>query len=241
MVFLFVHFGKHHRAGWRYAREVYGRLGDGSRWDWASTSANPSSFRGWLAAHQGELRREGIPRGFGNHRKYESLDARSPKGTGAAVESYVEWVNPPRTHQEMMEEARRNAEGNPRRTFAELYQSMRVVARFGRTARFDYLTMIGKLGLGAIEPPSTYMGGATGPIRGARLLAWASFSQVDRSERESKASSNLIALVGKSLASNPRYSIKNLNKSWLMTAQYQPKITYSFPVFDSASLSLLTN
>ena len=29
MVFFFVHFGKHRKAGWRYAREVYGRLGDG--------------------------------------------------------------------------------------------------------------------------------------------------------------------------------------------------------------------
>ncbi len=170
MVFLFVHFGKHSRAGWRYAREVYGRLGNGGRWDWAGTSANPSSFRAWLDAHQDDLKREGVPRGFGNHRKYESLDARSPKGTGAAVESYVEWVSPPRTHQEMMEEARMRAEGNPRRAFDELYHSMREVARFGRTARFDYLTMVGKLGLAAIEPPSTYMGGATGPIRGARLL-----------------------------------------------------------------------
>jgi len=26
-VFLFVHFGKHGRAGWRYAREVYGCIG----------------------------------------------------------------------------------------------------------------------------------------------------------------------------------------------------------------------
>ena len=47
---------------------------------------------------------------------------------------------------------------------------MSAVARFGRTARFDYLTMVGKLGLAAIEPPSTYMEGSTGPVRGARLL-----------------------------------------------------------------------
>ncbi len=170
MVFLFVHFGKHTRAGWRYAREVYGRLGDGGRWDWASTSANPSGFRAWLDAHQDDLKREGVPRGFGNHRKYESLDACSRNGTGAAVQSYVEWVSPPRTHQEMMEQARLRADGDQRRAFDELYDSMRAVARFGRTARFDYLTMVGKLALAAIEPPSTYMEGATGPVRGARLL-----------------------------------------------------------------------
>lgn len=170
LVFLFVHFGKHARAGWRYAREIYGRLGDGGRWDWASTSADPSGFRAWLHAHRDNLRREGVPRGFGNHRKYESLDAYSENGTGAVVESYVRWVNPPRTHQELMERACRQGDGDPGRAFEVLYQSMKAVARFGRTARFDYLTMVGKLGLAPIEPPSTYMQGSTGPVQGARLL-----------------------------------------------------------------------
>ncbi len=170
LVFLFVHFGKHARAGWRYAREVYGRLGDGGRWDWASTSADPSRFRSWLDSHQGELKREGVPRGFGNHRKYESLDAYSPNGTGSVVESYVRWVNPPNTHQQLMEQACRQANSDPRKAFDNLYQSMSAVSRFGRTARFDYLAMVGKLGLARIEPPSTYMHGSTGPVKGARLL-----------------------------------------------------------------------
>ena len=39
LVFLFVHFGKHARAGWRYAREVYGRLGQGTLWNWSAVSA----------------------------------------------------------------------------------------------------------------------------------------------------------------------------------------------------------
>ncbi len=170
LVFLFVHFGKHPRAGWRYAREVYGRLGEAGRWDWASTSSDPCGFRAWLHAHQDDLKREGVPRGFGNHRKYESLDAYSAKGTGAVVESYLRWVNPPRTHQELMQHVCRQADGDPRKAFNALYQSMRAVARFGRTARFDYLTMLGKLGLAAIEPASAYINNSTGPLRGARLL-----------------------------------------------------------------------
>ena len=170
MVFLFAHFGRHARAGWRYAREVYGRLGEGPLWDWVSTSADPAAFRAWLHAHADELNREGVPRGFGNHRKYESLDAYSPNGTGAVVESYITWVNPPRTHQLVMEHAYREADGKPRSAFDDLYKSMRAVARFGRTARFDYLAMVGKLGLAPIEPGSTYMQGSTGPVKGARLL-----------------------------------------------------------------------
>jgi hypothetical protein len=62
---------------------------------------------------------------------------------------------------------------------------MQVVRRFGRTARFDYLTMIGNLSLAPIEAGKTYMSGATGPMAGAQLLfgkagtARASRGQVD--------------------------------------------------------------
>jgi hypothetical protein len=170
LVFLFVHFGKHANAGWRYAREVYGRLGEARRWDWAATSADPAAFRAWLHTHQRGLKRKGVPCGFGNHRKYESLDAHSANGTGAAVESYVRWVGLAGTHQELVTQACIRAAHDPRKAFDDLYQSMEAVTRFGRTARFDYLTMVGKLGLAAIEPPSTYMKGATGPVRGALLL-----------------------------------------------------------------------
>jgi hypothetical protein len=170
LVFFFVHFGKHAKAGWRYAREIYGRLGEGERWDWAATSADSVGFRAWLHAHQQQLRRPGVPRGFGNHRKRESLDAYSPKGTGEAVESYVRWVAPPRTHQQLMQDSLQQAGGNARSAFDILYRSMDAVTRFGRLARFDYLSMVGKLGLAPIEPGSAYLEGSDGPVKGARLL-----------------------------------------------------------------------
>jgi hypothetical protein len=170
LVFIFVHFGKHLHAGWRYAREVYGRLGGPGRWDWANTSADTAGFRAWLEAHKVELRREGIPRGFGNHRKYESLDGYSANGTGAVVESYVAWVDPPRNHRELIDQAYNGANGDPGMAFDSLYESMGAIARFGRTARFDYLTMLGKLGLAPIAPNSAYLKGATGPVKGAGLL-----------------------------------------------------------------------
>ena len=165
LVFLFVHFGKHARAGWRYAREVYGRLGGPGQWDWQRTSADPSGFREWMNANHDELTRAGMAHGFGNHRKYESL-----ANTAEAVESYVRWVDPPRTHEQLMEAALQRAGRDPAQAFDDLYRSMTVVARFGRTARFDYLTMVGKLGLSSIAPGSTYMSEATGPLNGARLL-----------------------------------------------------------------------
>jgi hypothetical protein len=170
LVFLFVHFGKNARGGWRFAREVYGRLGEGTCWNWTRVSSDTAGFREWLYARQDELKREGVPGGFGNHRKFQSLDAYSPNGTGATVETYVAWVRPPRTHHALVEEAYQRAGFNRRRAFHVLYHSMVPVVGFGRLARFDYLTMIGKLGLAEIEPGSTYMQGASGPLKGARLL-----------------------------------------------------------------------
>jgi hypothetical protein len=168
LVFLSVHFGRDRRSGWRLVRDVYGRLGDASYWTWNRTSSDPQAFRRWLASNIAAFRGNG--RRFGNHRKYQSLDAWTPAGTGAAVETYVGWVAPPRTHRMLIEAAREQAGGDPRRAFDLLYRSMAVVKSFGRTARFDYLTMVAKVGLAAIDPGSTYLEGATGPLVGAELL-----------------------------------------------------------------------
>ncbi len=171
LVFLSVHFGKHRATGWRLARDVYGALGTMPRWEWDRTSQDPASFRRWLAGNQAILHGgDGVRRAFGNHRKYESLDAASPDGTGAVIESYVRWVGPARSHHAIFQHAQVDAGGDPRGAFDQLYQSMRAVRRFGRTARFDYLTMVAKLGLASIEAPFAYVKNATGPKRGARLL-----------------------------------------------------------------------
>ena len=130
----------------------------------------PSQFRAWLDAHRETLERRSTPGGFGNHRKYQSLDAYSAVGTGSAFETYVEWIAPPRTHEQLFAQAYREASSEPRTAFHQLYNSMASVASFGRTARFDYLTMVGKLNLAHVEPGLTYLTNSTGPIRGARLL-----------------------------------------------------------------------
>jgi hypothetical protein len=98
------------------------------------------------------------------------LDAWSSRGTGAAVETYVEWVNPPRAHADLVEAAVDDADGDPRKAFDLLYQSLRSVASFGRLARFDYLSMLGKISLAPIEAGSPYLAGSSGPKAGAQLL-----------------------------------------------------------------------
>ena len=169
MVFYFVHFGRHKKGGWNYARAVYGRLGDATlRWDWETTSADPTSFRDWLNDNRTAIKAYGSPGGFGNHRKYESLDAYS--GTGAVFESYVNWVGPSGNHEALFAAALAESKGDPRDAFRILYHSMAPVARFGRTAKFDYLSTIGNLGLFPIEPDGAYIQYSTGPKKGARLL-----------------------------------------------------------------------
>jgi len=186
MVFLFVHFGKNAKTGYRLARDVYGALG-GQPWTWARVSGDPKAFRQWLGANLGTLQGgDGIPRHFGNHRKYESLNATSNSGTGAAVESYVAWVGSTRNHQTRIQQVLQQFAGDPRKTFHALYRSMKSVKRFGRTARFDYLTMVGKLQLAPIEPGSTYMQGATGPFEGARLLFGDSKGKLSRADLDAR-------------------------------------------------------
>lgn len=165
LVFLITHFGKHKRAGWALVRAVYGALESEKKWSWQRVKSDLPSFKQWLREHSGRLRRLGA---FGNHRKYESLDAESDSGTFAVVSSYVELVEQSNGHTQMFTDAL--ADGSKEVGFDRLYRKIRTVHRFGRTASFDYLTMIGNTMVAPIAPGSLYLEGATGPLRGAQLL-----------------------------------------------------------------------
>jgi Alpha-glutamyl/putrescinyl thymine pyrophosphorylase clade 3 len=166
LIFLSTHFGKHARYGWDLTRAVYG----GSKrqtWTWKRVNQDVNAFRAWLSDNEVDLREKYA---FSNHRKYQSLSAHSDVGTGAVVASYVNWVAPPRGPGQMIQEIHRNVGQDPRAVFDCLYTSMDSVMGFGRLGKFDFLTMLGKLGLAPIEPGSAYLVGATGPLQGARLL-----------------------------------------------------------------------
>lgn len=163
LVFLATHCGRNLNTEWLLARELYGAHED-APWTWARVAADPEAYSDWL-----EYNRILIQGKFGNHRKYESLK-QGRRGTGTVVRTYVEWVKGYGSHDEMIASALAEAKGDPRQAFALLYKSMATVMSFGRTARFDYLTMLAKVGLAAIDANSTYINEATGPKKGARLL-----------------------------------------------------------------------
>lgn len=170
LVFLFVHFGKHPSSGYRYVREVYGALGQQPAWTFDAVSADVPGVRAWLDQNEQYLRR-GTAKGFGNHRKYQSLSGSRPNGTGDAFESYTNWVGRHGGHAQLFQLAFREAGGSPEEAFEWLYRSMSEVISFGRIARFDYLTMLKKVDIVGIVPGRPYLDSATeGPNRGARLL-----------------------------------------------------------------------
>jgi hypothetical protein len=164
LVFLFVTYGKGKRTGWRLIRDVYGRLGQGGRWDWPTASADPARMAQWIVAHADTLWPKGTPRPFGAHRQHELV---AP--SGETVATYLQWIGTA-GHRNKFDAVTAAAGHDRRQAFDALYREMAVVHRYGRLAKFDYLTMLGKLDLASVEPGSTYMTGATGPVQGARLF-----------------------------------------------------------------------
>jgi len=163
LVFLATHIGKHPMHGWRRLRDVYSGLG-GEIWSWERTSADPAAFRSWLRDNGHR-----IGGGFGNHRKYASLRTDSAQGTDKVVKSYIDWVGPARSHAIRVGELVRAGGNHPHSIFDHFYKSMNV-KQFGRLGKFDFLALIGRIGLAPIRPGSAYLKGATGPLKGARLL-----------------------------------------------------------------------
>jgi Alpha-glutamyl/putrescinyl thymine pyrophosphorylase clade 3 len=163
LAFLATHFGRNHKHGWRYCAAVYAGPPGGPIWDWAAVSHNPTGFALWVSDNCETIRAAGG--GFGNHRKYESLGS-----TGDVVSSYVSWIGAARNQQNRFQEVMEPANGAPLAAFDFLYVSMGQVFRFGRTARFDFLTLLSRLRLLPIAPPRAYLQNATGPLDGAKLL-----------------------------------------------------------------------
>lgn len=165
LIFLSTHFGKNKSTGWNLTRAAYGGGKKKPVWTWEKVVNDPDAFLSWIDDNQEFLVESG---NFGNHRKYESRNAYKPRGTGSAILSYINWIGPTFDHVEKFAEM--TYQKSPRESFHQAYVEMNQVETFGRTAKFDYLSMVGKLGLAPLEPGYCYFNGATGPLRGARLL-----------------------------------------------------------------------
>lgn len=162
LIFLMTYFARPAESGWLRLQDVYGCLGQGI-WNWTTVSADPSAFTVWLATNWRNVRGK-----FGSHRKYESLRPNSARHMGRVIEDYINWIGP-QGHQRFFAEVIRRTGNDPHTIFDGLYHQMRITS-FGRLAKFDYLALIGRYRIAPINAGSAYLDGATGPLRGARLL-----------------------------------------------------------------------
>lgn len=103
------------------------------------------------------------------HSRCRLPSGRHQIGTLAGFAS--EWVagfrrNP---HARFFADVVRRAGNDPHAIFDVLYREL-PMPTFGRLARFDYLSLIGRYRIAPIAAGSAYLDGATGPAMGARLL-----------------------------------------------------------------------
>jgi Alpha-glutamyl/putrescinyl thymine pyrophosphorylase clade 3 len=158
LAFLTIHFGQEARET---IRLFYGQFGKG-QWKWELVCQDPNAVREWIASNAKKVKRLK----FGNHRKYETNNPESPAGTPAVIRSFREWVK--QTVKGGPYRALRVvAKGRPPKTAFENAYEMFSVDRFGRTGKFDFLCLLGNLGILRISPPHCYLADSTGPKRGA--------------------------------------------------------------------------
>lgn len=169
LTFLATHFGKHIEDGWQLTRDFYGAFGTRPSWTWTEASRHRVQLNDWLDRQWPALVNDGVPRRFSNHRKYES---KSPAQMKRVLGSYIELVTTHGDHRSFMREVHIAVGQHPHEGFHELYKRMGSVKRFGRLGTFDFLAMLGKLGIAPIEPGFAYLAEATGPLKGAKLFVF---------------------------------------------------------------------
>lgn len=166
LIFLFTHFGKHHKTKYNLLKCFYSKNNSANKFDYLGVESDIAGCRLWINAHQIILKNSGK---FSNHRKYQSLSAYSPNGTGATIESFIEWIGDDFNNFALRIPA--NILNNKHLLFDYLYKEAgRNIIGFGRLACFDFVTMLGKVGIFDCEPSTPYLNQSTGPLDGTKLL-----------------------------------------------------------------------
>jgi hypothetical protein len=181
-VFLATHFGRtscEHTSNRpdSAARFLFG-FGVEPMWTWQKVSTGLGGLGYWLDQH----RAEAATLKFGNHRKHETNS--DPEELFKVLESIVEWVK--RNGGSPQSALSIEGASKPEVAFKILYRRLmghpspkqNGIYRFGRTACFDMLMLLGDLGLAAIRPGSCYLTGSTGPHEGAKVLWGSKYSDV---------------------------------------------------------------
>jgi len=160
LAFLVTHLGpRRGQDKWNSIKNFYGKF-DSGLWDWQLVKQNPEEVREWMIGLKAKIKELK----FGNHRKYETNNPVSPKGTASVIQSFCKWTgfSPVRVIEKLLV-------ADPEESFQRVFDNIRIV-RFGRTAKFDFLSLLGNLKIFPIKPGHCYLKDATGPRTGAILL-----------------------------------------------------------------------
>ncbi|CAB5533186.1 hypothetical protein AB6F64_18185 [Providencia hangzhouensis] len=193
LIFLATHFGKNIKTKWKLCSDIYSGLGT-DIWTWDKITENFGAFEMWYENNSLELIRGSTQRQYGNHRKYETLKYNSRRSIPKVFQSYINFIGQTRSHEARFEEAKMIAQ-TPELLFEVLYSNMRSVISFGRTAKFDYLTMLKKTNLLDVEPNHLFLRNSTGPIKGCRLLFSNNIGSGDSIEVLNKKLSSLATIL----------------------------------------------
>lgn len=179
LAILATHFGRREadEDPWRSARLMYSGFGE-RLLSWKIVATEPTNIITQVCKRHAmvcqSLR-------FSNHRKYETSKLGRPSGIDAVLCSYVMGIRA---------RSRRNQatffstpEEGPEVGFERLMNDLEFIRRFGRTAKFDLLALLGNLGVYELRPGRIYLKGATGPLRGAQAM----FGRGDRLYLEHRA------------------------------------------------------
>lgn len=167
LVFLATQFGRHALDRWLLCANVYGSFGRGPIWTEDLYRQNRLGFSEMLQQNAANLRSADVAGRYSNHRQYVS---RSPASIQRTFSEMWDWLYDQGSFDQKIRQLHRNVGQNPEAGFDALYRSALKNHSFGRLGVFDLLTMLGKLDLAPIVPGSSYLQGATGPLKGARLL-----------------------------------------------------------------------
>lgn len=167
LLFLRSYIGRHVKQNWNLLRAIYGGSTDGKEWTWKQVSKDGEIFRDWLLHHQDGLAKNGS---MGEAHKYVAFTSEKASKMGRDIQSYIRWVKSEGSHQELLTKSVNISKEQPAVAFHHLYQSMIEQVKVKKSINFNYLSLIGAIGLARVEPEKPYLNDLLFSKIGARWL-----------------------------------------------------------------------
>jgi hypothetical protein len=166
LIYLSTFFGKNIDSGWNLLRLVY--LGDNSQWTFENISNNFKEFSKWYKESWKEISSTNSKKNkFGNHRKYSTLDPEKKLNPIDCFEDYIDKVGV--NHESLFNFIEENSKIKKVSKFSLIYKYSNYKG-FGRMSKFDFSSMICKIGVIESEIDRAFINKSTGPLSGLKDL-----------------------------------------------------------------------